>query len=248
MENFINCLQKYSNKLVKLSYPIDDSIEWAKLECDASFSTIEQHLEQLNDDNYKKYLFDWSIPINCPELNQVLKLPKIFGNDFFKRLKAGSKFKESWPSLFISPRNITSALHIDALSTHFWMALFIGHKRWTFFKPEDLHLLYPKYVNGMDASFEIDINKPDFDKYPLLKYAQAFVCDLKAGDVLFVPSGSPHQVHSSCCTLAISSNFVDQSNFTEFMRDAHNLESSDEHLKPVLQQLNSQIFDKKMYF
>ena len=76
-----------------------------------------------------KYLFDWSLPLNCPELVKELQIPKYFASDFLQRTPPGSLYRDSWPSLFIAPAGITSELHIDAFGSNFWMALFEGRKR-----------------------------------------------------------------------------------------------------------------------
>lgn len=79
----------------------------------------------------KSYLFDWPLPVNCPELVKDLKIPKYFANDFLQRTPSGSLYRESWPSLFMAPAGITSELHVDAFGSNFWMALFEGQKRYT---------------------------------------------------------------------------------------------------------------------
>ena len=76
-----------------------------------------------------KYLFDWSLPLNCPELVKELQIPKYFASDFLQRTPPGSLYRDSWPSLFIAPAGITSELHVDAFGSNFWMALFEGRKR-----------------------------------------------------------------------------------------------------------------------
>ena len=76
-----------------------------------------------------RYLFDWSLPLNCPELVKELQIPKYFASDFLQRTPPGSLYCDSWPSLFIAPVGITSELHVDAFGSNFWMALFEGRKR-----------------------------------------------------------------------------------------------------------------------
>jgi hypothetical protein len=78
----------------------------------------------------RQYLFDWSLPINCPNLVKELRIPKYFANDYLQRTPSGSLYQDSWPSLFIAPAGITSELHIDAFGSNFWMALFQGQKRY----------------------------------------------------------------------------------------------------------------------
>ena len=76
-----------------------------------------------------RYLFDWSLPLHCPELAKQLTIPRYFARDFLQRTPPGSLYRDSWPSLFLSPAGITSELHVDAFGSNFWMALFQGRKR-----------------------------------------------------------------------------------------------------------------------
>ena len=77
-----------------------------------------------------KYIFDWSLPLHCPELAEQLTIPQYFAGDFLQRTPAGTLYRDSWPSLFVSPAGITSELHVDAFGSNFWMALFQGKKRY----------------------------------------------------------------------------------------------------------------------
>ena len=77
----------------------------------------------------QKYLFDWSIPLYCPELLDELIIPRYFTDDFLQLTPPGSLYRESWPSLFIAPAGANSSLHVDTFGSNFWMALFEGKKR-----------------------------------------------------------------------------------------------------------------------
>lgn len=135
---------------------VTESVEWAKLE-PAGEVTVSSFIDSLCQQDqatlcgvffiresmrYKlyitncfffisesKYLFDWSIPLNCPELAKQLTIPRYFAGDFLQRTPPGSLYRDSWPSLFISPAGITSELHVDAFGSNFWMVLFQGKKR-----------------------------------------------------------------------------------------------------------------------
>jgi histone arginine demethylase JMJD6 len=45
---------------------------------------------------------------------------------------------------------------VDAFASHFWMFLFEGRKKWTFFSKEDVNRLRPVYADSMDPVFEAD--------------------------------------------------------------------------------------------
>ena len=70
-----------------------------------------------------------------------------------------SQRRNSWPSLFLAPSAaVGSALHVDAFASHFWMFLFEGRKRWTFFPRSAVNRLGPMYAESMDPVFEADID------------------------------------------------------------------------------------------
>lgn len=43
-------------------------------------------------------------------------------------------------------------------------------------------------------SFSVDAFDANFEDYPLAQYAAVMECVVEAGEVLFVPAGSPHAV------------------------------------------------------
>ncbi len=126
---------------------VSGSVEWAQLERagDCSVAEFINTLEcQSNgkDEFFSMlhltmhyytldltYLFDWSLPLHCPELMAELSIPDYFENNLLQQTPDGSLYRKSWPSLFIAPAGITSGLHVDAFSSNFWMALFQGKKR-----------------------------------------------------------------------------------------------------------------------
>ncbi|XP_022252932.1 uncharacterized protein LOC106468862 isoform X2 [Limulus polyphemus] len=110
-------------------------------------------------------------------LNFICKVAE----DFLKQTTPGSLYRDSWPSLFVAPAGITSELHVDAFGSNFWMALFVGQKRWTFFQEEDTAKLYPRYFHSLDPVFDVDLSDPRLDKFPLLSLAQPMECILQPG-------------------------------------------------------------------
>lgn len=77
----------------------------------------------------------------------------------------------------------------------------------------------------------MDSFKPDHVKYPLSSIPSRYDTILKAGELIFVPAGSPHQVSlwipslnfqvvNIEDTVAVSANYVDNTNFPGFVKIA----------------------------
>ena len=203
---------------VHLRYAHPDSTEWAKLESSAESVTIRDFIESIEEDKVgeseaKGYLFDWSLPLYCPELYKDFSVPFYFeeSQDYLKKVDC-SLYKRSWPSLFISPKGTVSELHIDAFGSNFWMALLSGRKKWTFFQPKMTPYLRPRYVDTFDPVFDIDWQELKVDQFTPTVMMEV---TLTPGQVLFVPAGSPHRVENLEASVAVSGNIVDESNLQE---------------------------------
>ena len=59
----------------------------------------------------------------------------------------------------------------------------VGVKRVVLFSPDDVDYMY---MCG-DKSEIIDIDNPDYQKYPLYSKARKYECQLTPGDILFIP-------------------------------------------------------------
>ena len=62
------------------------SVEWARLET-AERCSVGAFIDNLPKQEAaamkdKRYLFDWSIPLNCPRLAEEVKIPKYFAGQF----------------------------------------------------------------------------------------------------------------------------------------------------------------------
>ena len=98
-----------------------------------------------------------------------------------------------------------SGLHIDAFASHFWMYLISGEKKWTFYPPDAEGHLQPMFYDSMDPVFKAT----DVDNVP------SYCVHLKPGQLLFVPGGSPHKVDNVKDSVAVSGNFVNETNIDE---------------------------------
>jgi hypothetical protein len=100
-------------------------------------------------------------------------------------------FIKSFPFMFFGGQGSKVALHYDIDMSHVFLNQIFGRKRVVLFAPEQSKNIYrhPYTV----ASY-IDVNKPDYEKFPALKNAEGFECILMPGETLFMPSGYWHYI------------------------------------------------------
>ena len=107
-------------------------------------------------------------------------------------------FPEIEPRLWIGNEGIVSA-HYDGSDNV--ACVVAGRRRFILFPPEQTCHLYPGSLNFTPAGAPtslVDINTPDFDRYPLYKKAQAeaYSVELGPGDAIFIPMLWWHHVES----------------------------------------------------
>ena len=118
-------------------------------------------------------------------------------------------------TVFSFLKGAVSELHIGAFGSHFWMALFEGRKKWTFFDPRITNRLRPRYLDSFDPVFDIDLTEAITEEATTIKMLRPYSLVLEPGQVLFVPAGSPHRVENLENSVAVSGNFVNDSNADE---------------------------------
>lgn len=96
-----------------------------------------------------------------------------------------------------------SALHFD-LNDNLHSVVF-GHKRFTLFSPDDDANLYPvRLFTGIPNASRVDWDDVDLQRFPRVAAAQPWVCDLKAGETLFMPRSWWHHVATVEPTVSVN--------------------------------------------
>jgi hypothetical protein len=67
-----------------------------------------------------------------------------------------------------------------------------GTKQFILFDPSQASRLYPS--PGREAGCELDPNLPDYDRFPRARGLRGYVCELRAGEAIYIPAGWYHQV------------------------------------------------------
>lgn len=92
---------------------------------------------------------------------------------------------------------------LHAAYTNNFYLMIQGEKKWTFYNPNQLALLYPFFSKkgiyiGSESrllDYETD-NIVDIDKFPLVKYAERYEVDLEEKDILYNPMSWFHSVYN----------------------------------------------------
>ncbi len=115
----------------------------------------------------------------------------------------GSGRKRTRAQIWISGSGSTGPLHYD-LSDNIH-ALVAGRKRFLLFDYQQQKALYPNPAFSSYPTYSwIDLDHPDFDRYPRLREAQGYEVVLEAGEMVFIPTGCWHRVSTPELSIAVN--------------------------------------------
>jgi ribosomal protein L16 Arg81 hydroxylase len=95
------------------------------------------------------------------------------------------------PFIFFGPKNSVTRMHQDIDMSNVFLTQFSGKRRVVLFPPDQSELLYRLPFNVHSI---VDIDHPDYETYPALKYVKGCNTILEYGDTLFMPSGYWHHI------------------------------------------------------
>lgn len=148
------------------------AVAHAKMKFDEYLHLIEKEPTDLR-------LFLFPVFKHKPELLKDFGYPNITG----RYLKI--------PFMFFGPKGSITRMHQDIDMSNVFLTQFAGRKRVVLFAPSQSELLYRLPFNVHST---VDIDNPDYETYPALKYAQGQSVVLEHGDTLFMPSGYWHHI------------------------------------------------------
>ncbi len=164
------------------------------------------------------YLFDKHFCETCPELAGQYSVPPHFPRDLFALL--GEEERPDYRWLIMGGPCSGSTFHIDPNGTSAWNACLAGTKKWVL-APRRTRLpgVFP------DASFGEVATTLSAVEWFVDFYAQlreqgvpALECVQRPGDVIFVPHGWFHIVLNLESTVALTHNYVSETNLPHVMR------------------------------
>jgi hypothetical protein len=125
-------------------------------------------------------IFLWNIFKYVPEMCHDFQIPTIM-DGFFK----------DFPMMFFGGQGAITPMHYDIDMSHVFLNQIHGRKRVVMFSPEQSAFLY--HLPYSVASY-VDINHPDYEKYPALTKAHGWETILEPGETVFMPSGYWHYI------------------------------------------------------
>lgn len=93
--------------------------------------------------------------------------------------------------MFFGAKDIKVRIHQDMDMSNVMLTQFYGRKKVVLVHPDYSPLLYKLPFNTHSL---IDLDTPDYQKYPGLRYIETMECVLEPGDTLFMPSGYWHYI------------------------------------------------------
>lgn len=128
-------------------------------------------------------IFLYNIIQEVPSLQTDFKFPKL-----------GMRLIKGLPMMFFGGTDAKVFMHYDIDFTNILHFHFHGKKRCVIFPPDQSPYLY-RVPYSLISSEDIDFSNPDLEKWPALKQAQGFVCELNHGEMLYMPEGYWHYMH-----------------------------------------------------
>ena len=139
---------------------------------------FREYLDLMLNSSMDLRLFAFNIFWQAPELKMDL---------LWSELTKG--FSKTFIFMFFGCKGSATPLHYDPDLQHLLHTVLYGKKRVVLFSNEESKNLYKHPFNSRSY---VDLDNPDFSKFPRLKYAKGYEAILSPGETLFMPSGYWH--------------------------------------------------------
>lgn len=149
-----------------------------------------EYLDLVQEGPTSRRLFLFNVFKHKPDLFKDFEFPNV-ADRVLKKL----------PFAFFGGEGAVTRIHRDMDNSNVYLTELHGRKRVVLFDPKYSDMLY-RYPFGTHTS--IDINNPDYDKYPALDKVIGYDCIIEAGDTIFMPSGWWHHIEYQTAGIGFS--------------------------------------------
>ena len=166
----------------------------------------------LTQDEQPFYLFDKEFVRKAPGLLADFWPPECFGEDLFAHL--GEEARPDYRWLIAGPARSGSFFHKDPNATSAWNAVVSGSKKWVLFPPEVAPPGVHASADGADVATSVSLAEWFLNFYAEARASEEppLECVVRAGEVIFVPSGWWHLVLNVEDSVAVTQNFCSRAN------------------------------------
>jgi hypothetical protein len=126
-------------------------------------------------------MFLYNLSRQIPELLDDIRLPQV-----------GLSFSRRFVFSFFGCRGSTTPLHYDIDMSDVLHTVITGRRRIRLFPPDAALALYQ---HPCTVRSYVDLDAPDYERFPALAQAQGFELILEAGQTLYMPAGWWHEFH-----------------------------------------------------
>lgn len=139
---------------------------------------LKDYIEQVIETSQDLRMFLYNVKSEIPELVNDIAFPDLISN-----------ISKSFVFMFFGCKGSVTQMHFDIDMSHVFHTVIRGKRTvylYPFEQSKNLHR-YPFTCRSY-----VDVEKPNFKKYPKLKDANGYKVELEAGDTLYIPSGYWH--------------------------------------------------------
>ena len=155
-----------------------------------AYINFGEYLDLIQAGTTTKRLFLFNVFKHKRDLKQDFHFPNLADNVF-----------RSFPLAFFGGKGAQTRIHQDMDMSNVFLTEVVGRKRVVLFDPKYSDLLY-RYPFGVHTS--IDVNNPDYERYPGLHKVQGYDFFLEAGETVFMPAGYWHHIEYHAASIGMA--------------------------------------------
>lgn len=138
------------------------------------------YLQLIQNEPTELRMFLYNIFDHAPELVKDFHMPDIVDG-----------WNKRYYFMFFGGQGSSVNLHYDIDCSHVFLSQFQTRKKVYLFAPDQGKFLYHQ---PFTVKSQLNVENPDYDQYPALKYVEGFEAMLEHGETLFIPSEYWHHM------------------------------------------------------
>ena len=197
-----NCVKNWNPQFIADKYG-DDKVslidaspdDYNNISYQSEETTLRDVILTMDDRPIKKYSRFNRILHDHPELKKDFDMKWLLS--MRNTISSGQTFQ-----VFIGGKGTKT--HIHCAAEHNLFTQVYGQKHWIIYPPEFDCVLEPSVTRTPYFHTAFDPDKPDYEKFPAMKYMDRYECLLEPGDILFLPPSYWHHVKNLSGSIGVA--------------------------------------------